>query len=201
MVYIIRRLYTNTEIKISVGTEKGSIRNMIGVKQGDAMAAVLFILVMQAMTETLTPLWEQAEIATPEFRFHKETKSFWGKLKGQNFKMKGTKFDLSLSLYIDNGSFMFESKADLKKGTAILYHHMKHFGLLMHIGRDGGKSKTEALYIAPLGSTATEADRSKVFIDNTDQRYVTFNRKFTYLRSIITEDLDDCADLDDGAET
>ena len=112
-------------------------------------------------------------------------------------KTKGTIFELFLSLYVDDGSFMFESKADLKKGTAILYHHMKRFGLLMHLGRDGGKSKTEALYIAPPGSTATatEADRSKVFVDNTDQGYITFNRKLTYLGSIITEDLDNGAEI------
>jgi hypothetical protein len=46
----------------------------MGVKQGDAMAAVRFILVMQAMAESLAPLWEQASIATPKFHFHKEKK-------------------------------------------------------------------------------------------------------------------------------
>ena len=69
-----------------MGTEKGSVKNMIGVKQGDAMAAVLFIIVMQAMAETLTPLWQEAEIVTPEYRFHKETKACYGKMKGQNTK-------------------------------------------------------------------------------------------------------------------
>jgi hypothetical protein len=45
MIYVIRRLYDENEIKLSMGTEKGTI----GVQQGDAMAAVLFIIVMQAM--------------------------------------------------------------------------------------------------------------------------------------------------------
>jgi hypothetical protein len=41
------------------------------------MAAVLFVRVMQAMAKTLMPLvWMEAEIVTPEFRFHnKETKA------------------------------------------------------------------------------------------------------------------------------
>jgi hypothetical protein len=52
---VIRRLYDENEIKLVMGTEKGSVRNTIGVKQGD-VAAVLFIVVMQAMAETLTPL-------------------------------------------------------------------------------------------------------------------------------------------------
>jgi hypothetical protein len=72
-------------------------------------------------------------------------------MKGQNTKTKGTAFNLFLSLYVDNGSFIFESKKDMAKGAMILYHHMKWFGLLMHIGKGGSKSKTEALYIPPLG--------------------------------------------------
>ncbi len=45
--------------------EKGSVKKQIGKKEDKAMAAVLFIIVMQAMAETLTPLWERAEIANP----------------------------------------------------------------------------------------------------------------------------------------
>jgi hypothetical protein len=56
-------------------------------------------------------------------------------------------FNLFLSLYADNGSFIFESKEDMANGTTILYHHMKRFRLLIHNGRDGSKSKMEALYI------------------------------------------------------
>ena len=115
MIYVIQSLHDETEIKIQIGTKKGSVKNTMGVKQGNAMAAVLFILVMQAMAETLTPLWELANIATPEFRFHKETKSLYGKMKGQNYKTRGTKFDLFLSLYVDDGSFIFDSRANLKK--------------------------------------------------------------------------------------
>jgi hypothetical protein len=195
MIYVIRRLYDENQIKLSMGTEMGCVKNTIGFNQGYAMSAVLFIIVMQAMAETLTPLWQQAEIIIPEFRFHKETKSCYGKMKGQCTTTKGTAFNLFLSLYVDDGSFLFENKRDLAKGTSILYHHMKRFGLLMHIGKDGGKSKTEALFIPPPGTTASSTDRDKVLVDNTDQGYVTFNRRFTYLGSIITDDLEDSAEI------
>ncbi len=110
MIYVIQRLYNENKIKLLMGTEKGSVKNTIGVKQGNAMAAVLFIIVMQAMAKTLTPLWQQAEIATPEFRFHKETKSCYGKMKGQCTTTKGTAFNLFLLLYVDDGLlFIFET--------------------------------------------------------------------------------------------
>ena len=132
---------------------------------------------------------------TPEFRFHKETKLCYGKMKGQDTKTKGTAFNLFLLLYVDNGYFLFETKEDLAKEATIIYHHMKRFGLLMHIGKNGSKSKTEALFIPPPGETALVTDRDKVFIDNTDQGYVTFNRRFTYLGSIITDDLEDSTEI------
>jgi hypothetical protein len=76
MIYVTRRLYDETEIKISVGSEKGRVRNTMGINQGHAIAAtILFILVMQALAESLAPLWDQASITTPKFHFHKETKS------------------------------------------------------------------------------------------------------------------------------
>jgi hypothetical protein len=69
---------------------------------------------------------------------------------------------------------------------------MERFRLLMHIGKDGSKFKTEAVYIPPPDMEASDSDRDKIVIDRTDQEYVTFNRRFTYLGSIITDDLRDC---------
>jgi hypothetical protein len=55
----------------------------------------------------------------------------------------------------------------------------------------------EALYIPPPGAMASpDTDRKKLFIGNTDpQGYVTFNRRFTYLGSIITKDLKGSAEI------
>jgi hypothetical protein len=55
--------------------------------------------------------------------------------------------------------------------------------------------KTEALYIPPPGTEASDTDKDKVFVENTDHGYITFNRRFTYLVSIITEDLEDGAEI------
>jgi hypothetical protein len=70
-------------------------------------------------------------------------------MKGQSTITKGMTFNLFLSLYADDGSFLFKTKEDMAKGATVLYHHIKIFGLLMHIGKNGSKSKTKALYIPP----------------------------------------------------
>jgi hypothetical protein len=50
-------------------------------------------------------------------------------MKGQNTTgtTEGTDFNLFLSLYGDDGSFIFETKEDMAKGASILYHHMKMY--------------------------------------------------------------------------
>jgi hypothetical protein len=117
-------------------------------------------------------------------------------MKGQNTKTKGMAFNLFLLLYVDDGSFIFESNKDMAKGaTTILYHNMKRFRLLMHIRKGSSKSKMEALYIPLPGTEASDTDRDKIFVDGTDQGYVMFNRRFTYLGSIITDDLEDSAEI------
>jgi hypothetical protein len=64
----------------------------------------------------MSPLWQQAEITMPEFRFHKETKACYGKMKGQNTKTKGTRFNLFLFLYVDDGFSFLKPKEDMAKG-------------------------------------------------------------------------------------
>jgi hypothetical protein len=64
----------------------------------------------------------------------------------------------------------------------------------MHIGKDGSKSKTKGLYILPMGMEAY-TDRDKVFVDNTDHGYIMFNIRFTYLGSIITDELKESAEI------
>jgi hypothetical protein len=52
------------------------------------------------------------------------------------------------------------------------------------------------MYIPAPGTITSEADRKKIFLfDNTDQGSLTFNRKFTYLGSIITNDLENTAEI------
>jgi hypothetical protein len=62
----------------------------------------------------------------------------YGRIKGQNIKVKGTMFELLLSLYADNESFLFELWSDMEKEASMLHHHRKCFRLLMNIRRDGG---------------------------------------------------------------
>jgi hypothetical protein len=52
-------------------------------------------------------------------------------------------------LYADDGAFMFETEVEMVRGAELIAEHFKVFGLKMHYGKDGGKSKTKAMYFPP----------------------------------------------------
>jgi hypothetical protein len=60
----------------------------------------------------------------------------------------------------------------------------------MHFGKDGKKSKTEAVYFPPPGIKTTPEDVTKFGVDN-DHGYITFTEKFKYLGSLFNTDLRD----------
>jgi hypothetical protein len=73
MIDVIRRLYKNIELKLNSGSAKDTSPYSVGVKQGDAMALVLFIVLMQAMAETLEDKWEAADIQSVNLHHFKDT--------------------------------------------------------------------------------------------------------------------------------
>eukprot|EP00957_Ditylum_brightwellii_P091923 6999077-Ditylum_brightwellii.AAC.1 len=66
----------------------------------------------------------------------------------------------------------------------------------MHIGKDGSKSKTEAVIFTAPGKTYKEYDTTPV---NVDEGYITYTTQFKYLGSILSWNLDDRPDLENRA--
>jgi len=78
---------------------------------------------------------------------------------------------------------MFTSKEDRHKGERVLYKQFRELGLQEHTGRDGGKSKTEAMYIPPrLRTKAYETIKIDPKLEVVDG-YITMARSFRYLGS------------------
>ena len=69
MTGVIKRLYKDAEIKIKIGKEEQTIPYSVGVKQGDTMAPVLFLFLMQALPETLEKERKKNNITIPEFKY------------------------------------------------------------------------------------------------------------------------------------
>jgi hypothetical protein len=111
---------------------------------------------MAAFSETLEANLTAANI--PKTRFHRANLSnaslMKAQLTGHSIKQaaRDSSFvDVFNILYLDDGSFLFASRDDMIKGLEIINNTFAQLGLEMHVGSDGKKSKTEAMYF-PTGS-------------------------------------------------
>jgi hypothetical protein len=61
-------------------------------------------------------------------------------------------FSFDKSLYADDKTKSADSRDnDLQKNLELIFSVFKQFGLICHVGRNGSKSKTEAMYFPAPG--------------------------------------------------
>eukprot|EP00978_Attheya_sp_CCMP212_P040944 scaffold229102_cov58-Attheya_sp.AAC.1 len=193
----IERLYKGASVNLKVGTaDSRSIPYTVGVKQGNAMAPVLFLFLIQAFAETLEEEWEDADIDIPTFNYHENREKPIGRLVGKRSQSKGSLLLLNNLLYVDDGAFIFTSRPDMEKAASIIFEHFAKLGLIMHIGTGGKKSKTEAVYYPPklLGKGEIPVVNEEDTFTIRDG-YIGFTNNFRYLGSIINSDLRDIHEI------
>ena len=193
LVRIIKRLHTDVVAKFKVGDEEVEIENTSGTKQGDPLAAILFLFVIQACLETMD---------IPKLQFFTATDSVEGSkgrsVSGANWKkLYGREsFMIWCSLYADDAGNMFNTREDIEQGAIAIFEHFAKFGLSVHVGRDldkdGADSKTEAMYIPPADGNYDDADTSPLQVDG---GLIPFTKHFTYLGSKISFDTSCVADV------
>ena len=62
LIGVIRRLYSNLKVKITIEDIEAVVDSTQGVKQGDNLAPCLFLFMMQAVVSTIRPAWIQKEL-------------------------------------------------------------------------------------------------------------------------------------------
>jgi hypothetical protein len=203
MVKIIEALHTNTTVKFDYKGEERAFPSTVGVKQGDPLASILFLFVMQAAMETVTKVegWpKKLEFLTRNDGFFHQRQvhadiTTAGSLPTHHFEV----MEFWASLYADDGAFMFDSRTDLEAATTILFQHFGKFGMKMHVGTNGVKSKTEAMYFPkstnPDGRGGNTKDIEVKDEDGSTMGTVQFVKEFKYLGKTITTDLTDVVDI------
>jgi hypothetical protein len=183
-IHIVIRLHTNASIKFKVGEVDTAVPSSIGVRQGSVEGPSLFLFIMQAALETVE--WPAAK---PIYCTREA-----GMTQGERWDRKNDVevFDLWMSLFADDCALMFTTREDMIAGTNYIYHHLKRFGLLMHIGKGKEQSKTEAMYCEPRGSSQEDGDTSNFDVHD---GFVSFTDNFKYLGSYIHHTLTSEADI------
>ena len=191
-INIVIRLHTNATIKFKVGEVDTAVPSSIGVRQGSVEGPSLFLFIMQAALETVD--WPAAK---PLFSTRAE-----GVTQGERWDRKKDVelFNLWMSLFADDCALLFTNREDMIAGTNHIYHHLKRFGLLMHIGKVDAslpegkeKSKTEAMYCEPRGTLYENGDTSDFDVHD---GFVSFTPQFKYLGSHTHHTLTSEADVD-----
>jgi hypothetical protein len=129
------------------------IPQKVGVPQGDNMAPVLLLFLMTAFAETLELEWKRKKIEVVTAMIAANDEIGKGKLCSHTPKMFRSKilsaYKIFQCLYVDDGAFPFSTRESFSQGMTLVYRNFARFGLEMHFGRNGGKSKTECNFFPP----------------------------------------------------
>ena len=96
-----------------------------GIKQGDSVGPILFILLIQAVASTLDKKWS---FATPDFRKHPLKKdgtvAYNPSLKRKVSKSTiGTSLSFYKSYYVDDAAYVFLSRKDIEEASKLIKSH------------------------------------------------------------------------------
>ena len=160
-----------------------TIPSTAGVPQGNSMSPVLFVIYIQAVLETLDLAFAEAGVQRDKLVYRTRGDHV---IHGRRWNDDAESFTVGEALYADDACFAFSTRQGLCEGAVVIDRHFTGFGLQVHKGREGKKSKTECMFFPPAGTSYENADTSNVPVDG---GYYTFCKRFKYLGSIITCDL------------
>ena len=95
LINVICHLYKPVRMKFKSGKQIHEFLNLVGVKQGDNLAPVLFLFVMQTAQESLERVWMEHNIVLPSFTWllDNEDGTSNGTLTGQRSNKPGKFFE------------------------------------------------------------------------------------------------------------
>ena len=67
-IQVIKKSYKKLKIELSIGKYKNVVDYTTGVKQGDTIAPISLIIVMQCLAELLEKKWREKIISMPQFK-------------------------------------------------------------------------------------------------------------------------------------
>ena len=181
-------------MNFEIENHKHSIDCNIGVKQGDVLGAVLFVIFIAAIMISWRKLYDR-----PLCMF--KTKNDFC-LTGRNVNSSGTDFDVADSEYADDTAVLYESRNDLVIYTPLWLRHFNRFAMEVHVGDvalPDKPSKTEILFVsAPPKSyhdPSTFDDTNLSPIDLGEGKFIPITDNFCYLGKIMSRDCTDNLDI------
>ena len=114
----IRRMYSDSKVRLILGDTDISISFEVGVKQGNSVAPVLFLFIMMAFAETLDKEWVRSGLHMMQFKRQSNSPQSARRITSHPRKSfsHSTLFEIFCMLYVDDGAFTFLSRRELEIG-------------------------------------------------------------------------------------
>ena len=120
-------MYTDLIVVLKIGKSVEEILQGVGVRQGDNMAPVLFLFLMNAFAESLEAIWESkglekvGVVHASDEDFENGIGNIRRHKKGQFQSSKLEELTVFLCLYVEDGAFPFNSREQLALGCEVIY--------------------------------------------------------------------------------
>ena len=119
-------MYIDLKVCITFEEEVAEISQPVGVRQGDNLSPVLFLIFMSAFSKSFGTKWRQSRINTSQFMrvLADDIANRKGQLTCHTLKTNtnnhygiGSTFDILHILYLDDGTFIFICREDMIQGA------------------------------------------------------------------------------------
>ena len=188
IVRILKSLHQNFKVNFEVDNVSHSINCTIGVKQGDILGPVLFVMYIAAIMITWRKRYDR-----PLCIFR--TKNDF-RMTGRRYNAKGTDFAIPDSEYADDTAALFTSRQDAEIYIPPLFNHFLSFGMEVHAGDDSQPekpSKTEILYVSGPNPDVNPPNLDPIKFG--DGKFIPVTDSFCYPGSFLSRDTDDEIDV------
>jgi len=131
----IAKLYENCKVQLKTGKSTCEIDYNSGIQQGDNMAPILFLYIMQAAIESLHAKLTCDKLEFFYFPDQKSSTCQYGRLTLQPKPKttKGNALQINDLLDVDDGTFLLSTPTEMKEVMPTIHDHFAKFRLQMHM--------------------------------------------------------------------
>ena len=194
LVRLLKALHQDVTVKFEVDGITHEIYCTIGVKQGDILGPVLFIIFICGIMMA----WRQ-KTDCPALIFFSRPDDV---LTGRQYNAEGDQFYLNDSEYADDTAVLYDSRSTTEKYSPLLVQHFAEYGMEVHVGDDRTPNKipkTVVLFVAAHPSayndpaTFDNANLGRIELGN--GRFFPVVKSFCYLGSVPNRECNDDDDV------
>jgi exonuclease III len=187
LINILKALHKNIYVKFTIDPISHVLECCIGVKQGDVLGPILFIMFIAAIMVTWRDIRNH-----PQCTFRTRNDFV---LTGRRPTARGEDFVFGDSEYADDTAVLFDSRESIEADAPGIDTHFGRFGMEVHAGHTqiDKPSKTEILYVASRDSVYDNTKLKDVKLN--DGKFFPTIDKFSYLGTTLTSDCTDNEDV------